>query len=110
MTIEQRLTFINAGYTKAEIAAMEAVENPEAPKPAEPEPPKPAGPEQPKPAEPEQPKPDEPTPGNDNKAVLDAIAALTAAIQLSNVQKTGVDSPGTLTATDALAQGVFGNK
>jgi heme-binding NEAT domain protein len=102
MTIEQRLTFINAGYTKAEIAAMEAVENPEQPKPAEPE--------QPKPAEPEQPTPAEPTPGNDNKAVLDAIAALTAAIQLSNVQKTGVDSPGTLTATDALAQGVFGNK
>ena len=100
MTIEQRLTFINAGYTKAEIAAMEAVENPEQPKPAEPEQPKPAEPEQSKPADPD----------NSNKAVLDAIAALTAAIQLSNVQKTGVDSPGTLTATDALAQGVFGNK
>ena len=108
MTIEQRLTFINAGYTKAEIAAMEAVENPEQPKPAEPEQPKPAEPEQPKPAEPEQSKPADPD--NSNKAVLDAIAALTAAIQLSNVQKTGVDSPGTLTATDALAQGVFGNK
>lgn len=98
MTIEQRLTFINAGYTKDEIAAMEAVENPTPP----------AEPEQPKPVEPEQPKPVEPD--NGNKAVLDAIAALTAAIQLSNVQKTGVDSPGTLTATDALAQGVFGNK
>lgn len=97
MTIEQLLTFLNAGYTKDEIAAMEAVENP-TPK-AEPEP------EQPKPAEPEQ-----PTPGNDNKAVLDAIAALTAAIQLSNVQKTGLDTPGNLSAADALAQGVFGNK
>lgn len=92
MTIEQRLTFINAGYTKDEISAMEAVENPTPP--ADPEP--------------EQPKPEEP--GNDNKAVLDAIAALTAAIQLSNVQKTGVDSPGKLSAADALAQGVFGNK
>lgn len=90
MTIEQRLTFINAGYTKDEIAAMEAVENP-TPQ-----------------AEPEQPKPAEPD--NGNKAVLDAIAALTAAIQLSNVQKTGVDSPGKLSAADALAQGVFGNK
>lgn len=97
MTIEQRLTFINAGYTKDEIAAMEAVENP-----------KPAEPEQPKPAEPEQPKP--PEPDNGNKAVLDAIAALTAAIQLSNVQKTGVDSPNKLSAVDALSQGVFGNK
>ncbi len=94
MTIEQRLTFINAGYTKDEIAAMEAVENPAPPAEPEPEPPKPA----------------EPTPGNDNKAVLDAIAALTAAIQLSNVQKTGVDSPTKLSAADALAQGVFGNK
>lgn len=98
MTIEQRLTFINAGYTKDEIAAMEAVENPTPPE----------EPEQPKPAEPEQPKPAEPD--NGNKAVLDAIAALTAAIQLSNVQKTGVDSPGKLSAADALAQGVFGNK
>jgi len=98
MTIEQRLTFINAGYTKDEIAAMEAVENPTPP--PEPEPPKPAEPEPPKPAE----------SGNDNKAVLDAIAALTAAIQLSNVQKTGLDSPGGLSAADALAQGVFGNK
>lgn len=100
MTIEQRLTFINAGYTKDEIAAMEEVENPTPP----------AESEQPKPAEQEQPKPVEPTPGNDNKAVLDAIAALTAAIQLSNVQKTGVDSLGSLSAADALAQGVFGNK
>lgn len=101
MTIEQRLTFINAGYTKDEIAAMEAVENP-APL-AEPEQPKPAEPEQPK----EEPKQEQ---DNSNKAVLDAIAALTAAIQLSNVQKTGVDSPGSLSAADALAQGVFGNK
>lgn len=99
MTIEQRLTFINAGYTKDEIAAMEAVENP-TPQ-AEPEP------EQPKPAEPEQPKQEQ---DNSNKAVLDAIAALTAAIQLSNVQKAGVDTPGNLSAADALAQGVFGNK
>ena len=87
MTIEQRLNFINAGYTKDEIAAMEAVENPEQPK--------------------EEPKQEQ---DNSNKAVLDAIAALTAAIQLSNVQKTGVDSPGSLSAADALAQGVFGNK
>lgn len=100
MTIEQRLTFINAGYTKDEIAAMEAVENPTPQAEPEQEPPKPAEQEPPKPAE----------PGNDNKAVLDAIAALTAAIQLSNVQKTGVDTPGNLSAADALAQGVFGNK
>ena len=99
MTIEQRLTFINAGYTKYEIASMEAVENPEQPK------------EEPKQAEPEQSK-EEPKQeqDNSNKAVLDAIAALTAAIQLSNVQKTGLDSLGNLSAADALAQGVFGNK
>lgn len=97
MTIEQRLTFINAGYTKDEIAAMESVENPE--------------PKQEEPAK-EEPKQEEPAmeQDNSNKAVLDAIAALTAAIQLSNVQKTGLDSPGNLSAADALAQGVFGNK
>ena len=107
MTIEQRLTFINAGYTKDEIAAMEAVENPTPP--AEQEQPKPAEQEQPKLAEWE-PLKEEPKQDISIKAVLDAIASLTAAIQLSNVQKTGVDTPGNLSAADALAQGVFGNK
>ena len=100
MTIEQRLTFINAGYTKDEIAAMEAVENPTPPAEPEPEPLKPSGPWAPLPDGPD----------NNYNKVLDAIAALTAAIQLSNVQKAGVDTPGNLSAADALAQGVFGNK
>ena len=83
MTITERLELIRAGYTKEEIAAFDA---------------------------PEDPKPEDPKPDAGNNEVLAAIAALTKAIQLQNLQKIGLDSPGTLTAEQALAQGVFGNK
>ena len=93
MTITERLELIRAGYTKEEIAAFDA---PEDPKPEDPKP--------------EDPKPEDPKPDAGNNEVLAAIAALTKAIQLQNLQKIGLDSPGTLTAEQALAQGVFGNK
>ena len=93
MTITERLELIRAGYTKEEIAAFDA---PEEPKPEEPKP--------------EEQKPEEPKPETGNNEVLAAIAALTKAIQAQNMQKIGLDSPGTLTAEQALAQGVFGNK
>ena len=86
MTITERLELIRAGYTKDEISAFETG----------------AGPEQPKP---EQPKPEQ-----DNSAVLKAINDLTKAIQLQNMQKIGLDTPGGMTAEEALAAGVFGNK
>ena len=83
MTITERLELIRAGYTKEEIAAFDA---------------------------PEEQKPEEQKPETGNNEVLAAIAALTKAIQMQNMQKIGLDSPGTLTAEQALAQGVFGNK
>ena len=83
MTIIERLELIRAGYTKEEIAAFDS---------------------------PEDPKPEDPKPDAGNNEVLAAIAALTKAIQAQNMQKIGLDSPGKLTAEQALAQGVFGNK
>ena len=103
MTITERLELIRAGYTKEEISAFETGVEPEQPKPEE----KPKEPEQPKPEE----KPKEPEqPKQDNSAVLKAINDLTKAIQLQNMQKIGLDTPGGMTAEEALAAGVFGNK
>ena len=95
MTINERLELIRAGYTKADIEAFETGAEPE-PKQPKPEP------------EPEQPKPE--PPAQDNSAVLKAINDLTKAIQLQNLQKIGLETPGGMTAEEALAQGVFGNK
>ena len=104
MTINERLELIRAGYTKADIEAFETGAEPE-PKQPKPEP----EPKQPKPEpEPEQPKPE--PPAQDNSAVLKAINDLTKAIQLQNLQKIGLETPGGMTAEEALAQGVFGNK
>ena len=106
MTITERLELIRAGYTKEEISAFEKGAEPEQPKPEQPKPEQPK-PEQPKP---EQPKPEQPKPEQDNNAVLKAINDLTKAIQLQNMQKIGLDTPGGMTAEEALAAGVFGNK
>ena len=103
MTITERLELIRAGYTKEEIAAFDT---PEEQKPKE-QKPKEQKPEEQKPKEQ---KPEEQKPETGNNEVLAAIAALTKAIQMQNMQKIGLDSPGTLTAEQALAQGVFGNK
>ena len=89
MTINERLELIRAGYTKSDIEAFETGAEPEQPKP-------------------EQPKPEQPV--QDNSAVLKAINDLTKAIQMQNLQKIGLDTPGGMTAEEALAAGVFGNK
>ena len=109
MTINERLELIRAGYTKEEISAFETGAEPEQPKPEQPKPEQPKS-EQPKSEQPksEQPKPEQPT--QDNSAVLKAINDLTKAIQLQNMQKIGLETPGGMTAEEALAQGVFGNK
>ena len=91
MTINERLELIRAGYTKADIEAFE------------------------KGAEPEQPKPEQPKPITDTditqyQAIMKSINDLTKAIQLQNMQKIGLDTPGGMTAEEALAAGVFGNK
>ena len=100
MTINERLELIRAGYTKAEI---EAFEKPEEPKKG-PEKPK----EEPKTEPKEEPKKEPEKPKDDN-AVLTAINNLTKAIQLQNMQKIGLETPGGMTAEEALAAGVFGN-
>lgn len=96
MTITERLELIRAGYTRDEISAFETGAEPEQPKPEQ--------------SKPEQPKPEQPKPEQDNSAVLKAINDLTKAIQLQNMQKIGLDTPGGVTAEEALAAGVFGNK
>ena len=111
MTITERLELIRAGYTKEEINLFETGEEPpekkdqEPPEKKDPEPPKEKDPEQkpPKEKDPEQ-------PAHDDSAVLKAINDLTKAIQLQNLQKIGLNSPGGTTAEEALAAGVFGNK
>lgn len=101
MTISERLELIRAGYTKADIAAFE-----DGVEPKEKEQPK----QEEKPKEKEQPKQEEKPKEQDNSAVLKAINDLTKAIQLQNMQKIGLETPGGMTAEEALAQGVFGNK
>ena len=86
MTITERLELIRAGYTKEEIAAFDTPAQ-ELQKQTDPEPPK-----------------------QDNSEVLNAINNLTKAIQLSNMQQIGLNTPGGMTAEEALAEGVFGNK
>ena len=104
MTVFERLELIRAGYKRAEIDAMIKADEDAAKAPPEEKPEQPK-PEQPKP---EQPKPEQPT--QDNSAVLKAINDLTKAIQLQNMQKISLDTPGGMTAEEALAAGVFGNK
>ena len=118
MTITERLELIRAGYTKEEIAAFDIpVQEPQ--KQTDPEPPKLFNPDnytrgdpdnstQADPAKPTQANPEQPK--TDNSEVLNAINNLTKAIQLSNMQKIGLDTPGGMTAEEALAEGVFGNK
>lgn len=110
MTITERLELIRAGYTKEEIAAFDTPAQ-EPQKQADPEPPKQFNPEIPTQADPAKPTQANPEPPKqDNSEVLTAINNLTKAIQLSNMQQIGLNTPGGMTAEEALAEGVFGNK
>lgn len=87
MKLTETLALINAGYTKAEIAAMESGES--IPAPAD----DPA-PQEPAPA-PVQPA--TPAPAVDNEELLTAIKALTATLQKSNIRASAQPAGGPVT-------------
>lgn len=98
MTLSEVISLIGAGYTKAEIEAMEAqdqIENPSPTAPAAPADP-PAAPADP-PAAPAAPA----APARDPE-LLEAIKALTAAVQHNNVVTSS--QPGAVNPPDAMAE------
>ena len=97
---DEVLALVRAGYTRAEIDAMSVQEQPVQEQPAQ---------EQPAQEQPAQEQPAQEQPTNNNGAVLDAIKALTLAVQASNRANITIDTP-TETAESALAAGVFGGK
>ena len=107
MTIEQRIKFLDAGYSKEEI---ESFSDP-APAPQQDPDPQPGAPAASQPGNPE--APDQGQQGLTVEARLDALTAalqgLVAAQQAQNIKGTGYGGTQ-LTPEQALAQGVFGNK
>lgn len=91
MTLSEVISLIGAGYTKAEIEAMEAQDQIEDPIPAAPPVPDPPAPAAPPAA----------APASDPE-LLEAIKALTAAVQHNNVVTSS--QPGGMTPPDALAE------
>lgn len=94
MTLSDVIALIGAGYTKAEIEAMEAQDQIENPAPAAPEaPPAPAA---------APPAPEAPAAPASDPELLEAIKALTAAVQHNNVVTS--TQPGGVNPPDALAE------
>lgn len=94
MTLSDVIALIGAGYTKAEIEAMEAQDQIENPTPAAPEtPPAPAA---------APPAPEAPAAPASDPELLEAIKALTAAVQHNNVVTS--TQPGGVAPPDALAE------
>ena len=100
MKITERIALLRAGYTRAEIDAMIAEEAAEPETLAEPETPE-------TPAEPETSKtPAEPT----NTEVLEAIKALTHALENSAIENTGHGTGEAVNTLVDFGNAVFGNK
>lgn len=94
MTLSDVIALIGAGYSKAEIEAMEAQDQIENPTPAAPEaPPAPAA---------VPPAPEAPAAPASDPELLEAIKALTAAVQHNNVVTS--TQPGGVAPPDALAE------
>lgn len=83
MKLAETLALINAGYTKAEIAAMESGEDPAGAQPES----QPAQ-DAPQPAQPE---------AANNEELLAAIKALTATLQKSNIRTSAQPAGGPVT-------------
>lgn len=94
MTLSDVIALIGAGYSKADIEAMEAQDQIENPSPAAPE-------VQPAPAAPQAPEAPAAAPASDPE-LLEAIKALTAAVQHNNVVTS--TQPGGVAPPDALAE------
>lgn len=94
MTLSDVIALIGAGYSKADIEAMEAQDQIENPTPAAPEtPPAPAA---------APPAPEAPAAPASDPELLEAIKALTAAVQHNNVVTS--TQPGGVAPPDALAE------
>ena len=94
MTLSDVIALIGAGYSKAEIEAMEAQDQIENPSPAAPEaPPVPAA---------APPATETPAAPASDPELLEAIKALTAAVQHNNVVTS--TQPGGVAPPDALAE------
>ena len=94
MTLSEVIALIGAGYTKADIEAMEAQDQIEHPAPAAPDaPPAPAA---------APPAPEAPAAPASDPELLEAIKALTAAVQHNNVVTS--TQPGGVAPPDALAE------
>lgn len=94
MTLSDVIALIGAGYSKADIEAMEAQDQIENPAPAAPEtPPAPAA---------APPAPETPAAPASDPELLEAIKALTAAVQHNNVVTS--TQPGGVAPPDALAE------
>lgn len=94
MKVSEVIALIGAGYSKAEIEAMEAQDQIENPAPAAPEaPPAPAA---------APPAPETPAAPASDPELLEAIKALTAAVQHNNVVTS--TQPGGVAPPDALAE------
>lgn len=85
MKLSDVIALIGAGYTKAEIEALEAYDATHGGEQPKPEAPQPEAP-QPEVPKPETPKPETPKP--DNSELLTAINGLTKALQLGNIRNT----------------------
>lgn len=104
MKLSDVIALIGAGYTKAEIDALEAggttEETPETEAKPEPQP-------EPKP----EPKPEQKT-ADTNKELLDAIASLTAAVQTRNVRESRQpieDKPNLKDEADKVLLNLYNN-
>ena len=117
ITIEQRITLLNGGYTPEQIAEFENAEINQEPQPTpQPEPQPTPGPEpQPTPGPEPQPTPglepqptpqpeQEPQPEFSNADVMQAIAGLKSLIQASNLQNDFIPNVKPQDAADVLAQ------
>lgn len=109
ITIEQRITLLNGGYTPEQIAEFENAEISQTPAPQptpQPEP-KPEPEAQPTPEPEAQPTPQpepEAQPEYSNADVMQAIAGLKSLIQASNLQNTFIPNVKPQDAADVLAQ------
>ena len=109
ITIEQRITLLNGGYTPEQIAEFENAEINQEPQPTpQPEPQPTPGPEpQPTPEPEAQPTPQpepEAQPEYSIADVMQAIAGLKSFIQASNLQNTFIPNVKPQDAADVLAQ------
>lgn len=105
ITIEQRITLLNGGYTPEQIAEFENAEINQTPEPEAQPTPEPEAQPTPEPEAQPTPQPEpEAQPEYSNADVMQAIAGLKSLIQASNLQNTFIPNVKPQDAADVLAQ------